>query len=89
VVKTGNFVYRLAGEVTMQTVLACQDTLCTNFPGMAWLIPTKGWTWIQLRGVDISYVEDKIEYHCDDKDLLTTFSANPCFQGADIYMPPT
>jgi hypothetical protein len=89
VVKTGNFVYRLAGEIPLPTLLACKEQLCEPFPaGDVWIVPTKGWTWVQLRGVDVSYLEDDVDYIYKGAQLLEAFAANPCFQGADIMVPP-
>jgi hypothetical protein len=86
---TGNFVYRLAGEIPLPTLLACKDQLCEPFPpGDIWIIPTKGWTWVQLRGVDVSYLEDDVDYVYEGAQLLEAFAANPCFQGVDIMVPP-
>jgi hypothetical protein len=51
VAKTGNFVYRLAGDIPLSTILTCKEQLCEAFPeGDVWIVPTKGWTWVQLRG---------------------------------------
>jgi hypothetical protein len=89
VARTGNFVFRLAGDVPTATILACRDQLCEPFPeGEMWIVPTKGWTWVQLRGVDVAYSEDEVDYVHEGSELLASFMANPCFQGADIMVPP-
>jgi hypothetical protein len=89
VAKTGNFVYRLAGEIPLPTLLTCKEQLCEPFlAGDVWIVPTKGWTWVQLRGVDVSYLEDDVDYVYEGDQLLQAFAANPCFQGADIMVPP-
>jgi hypothetical protein len=89
VARTGNFVYRLAGDIPIATILACRDQLCEPFPpGDVWIVPTKGWTWVQLRGVDVTYTEDDVDYVFEGDQLLQAFSANPCFQGVDIMVPP-
>jgi hypothetical protein len=89
VARTGNFVYRLAGDVPTAVLLACKDQLCDPFPaGDVWIVPTRGWTWVQLRGVDVSYTEDDVDYVFEGHQLLAAFAANPCFQGADIMVPP-
>jgi hypothetical protein len=86
---TCNFVFRLAGDVPTATILACRDQLCEPFPeGEMWIVPTRGWTWVQLRGVDATYSEDDVDYVYEGDQLLTSFMANPCFQGADIMVPP-
>jgi hypothetical protein len=88
VAKTGNFVYRLVGDIPLPTLLACKEQLCEPFPeGDVWIVPTKGWTWVQLRGVDVSYLEDDVDYVYEGTQLLEAFAANPCFQGADIMVP--
>jgi hypothetical protein len=53
-----------------------------------WIVPTRGWTWVQLRGVDVTYAEDEVDYVYEGSQLLSSFMANPCFQGADIMVPP-
>jgi hypothetical protein len=88
VAKTGNFVYRLVGDLSTEAILACKDALCSHFPGDSWIVPTKGWTWIQLRGVDYSYIEDDTEFLYDAEHLLKVLTANPCFQNTDIFIPP-
>jgi hypothetical protein len=86
---TGNFVYRLAGDIPLPTLLACKEQLCEPFPaGDVWIVPTKGWTWVQLRGVDVSYSEDDVDYVYEGAQLLEAFIANPCFQGVDVMVPP-
>jgi hypothetical protein len=87
--RTGNFVFRLAGEIPTATILACRDQFCAPFPaGDVWIVPTKGWTWVQLRGVDVSYTDEDVDYVFDGAQLLASFAANPCFQGVDIMVPP-
>jgi hypothetical protein len=89
VARMGNFVYRLAGDVPTAVLLACKDQLCDPFPaGDVWIVPTRGWTWVQLRGVDVSYTKDDVDYVFEGHQLLAAFAANPCFQGADIMVPP-
>ncbi|KAH9023458.1 hypothetical protein EDB84DRAFT_1617424 [Lactarius hengduanensis] len=48
--KTGNFVFVLAGDVPVEVMSSFEKWLCAPFPGSA-LVPTKGWTWAQMRGV--------------------------------------
>jgi hypothetical protein len=89
VAKLGNFVYRLVGDIPIANLLACKEQLCKPFlDGVSWIVPTKGWTWVQLRGVDVSYMEDDVQYIYKDSQLLEPFAASPCFQGADIMVPP-
>jgi hypothetical protein len=89
VAKTGNFVYRIVGELSTASILACKEQLCDPFPeGEVWIVPTKGWTWVQLWGVDVSYLEDDVQFIYKDSQLMEAFIANPCFQGVDIMVPP-
>jgi hypothetical protein len=89
--KTSNFVFQFVGElpIQIQMILLCKDSLCSHFPGEAWIIPTRGWTWVQLWGIDVLYVKDGVTYLYDGANLLKVFTANPCFQGVDILSPPT
>jgi hypothetical protein len=86
--KMGNYVFRLAGNLSPEVVHSYSPTLCSIFPGKASVVPTKGWTWIQLWGVDVEYFEDDIDYAYDEGDLLKVFRANPCFANAVIPVPP-
>ncbi|KAN0135289.1 hypothetical protein V8E53_006854, partial [Lactarius tabidus] len=49
------------------------------------LIPTKGWTWIQLRQVPTEDIDGNV---WGPEDLLKQFIANPCFQDALICIAP-
>jgi hypothetical protein len=82
---TGNFVYTLGGIISPRDVVALKSILCAPFSGRTELVPTKGWTWIQLRQVP---TED--ENHCiwGPDDLLTAFRQNPCFQETLICVQP-
>ncbi|KAN0130662.1 hypothetical protein V8E53_011555 [Lactarius tabidus] len=82
---TGNFVYTLGGIISPRDVVALKSILCEPFKGRTELVPTKGWTWIQLRMVP---TED--ENHCiwGPDDLLTAFRQNPCFQETLICVQP-
>jgi hypothetical protein len=86
--KTSNFVYRLAGNLSAEVVHSFGPILCSIFPGEASIVPTRGWTWIQLRGVDVEYMEDDVGYAFDEADLLKAFRANPCFAKAALPVPP-
>ncbi|KAN0135120.1 hypothetical protein V8E53_007011, partial [Lactarius tabidus] len=82
---TGNFVYTLSGIIPPRDIVALKSILCTPFSGRTEVVPTKGWTWIQLRQVP---TED--EDHCiwGPDDLLTAFRQNPCFQDTLICVQP-
>jgi hypothetical protein len=88
VAKTGNFVFRLAGNISAEVVHSYGPILCSIFPGEASVVPTKGWTWIQLRGVDVEYMDNDVGYGFDESDLLKAFRANPCFAKAALPVPP-
>jgi hypothetical protein len=63
--KTGNFVFRFAGNLSPQVIASYRDSLCSHFPAAesACVVPTTGWTWVQFRGVDIARVEGDSEVH--------------------------
>jgi hypothetical protein len=86
--KTGNYVFRLAGNLSVESVHSYGPILCSIFPGEASIVPTRGWTWIQLRGVDVEYMEDDVGYAFDESDLLKSFQANPCFANVMLPVPP-
>ncbi|KAN0141595.1 hypothetical protein V8E53_000057 [Lactarius tabidus] len=82
---TGNFVYTLAGIIPPRDLMTLKPFLCSPFKGRTELVPTKGWTWIQLRGVPTEDVDGKV---WGPEDLLAQFVANPCFQDALICIAP-
>jgi hypothetical protein len=57
--RTGNFVFRFAGDLSPATIASYQTSLCSHFPAAesACVVPTAGWTWVQLRGVDVACIE--------------------------------
>jgi hypothetical protein len=61
--KSGNFVFRFAGNLSPQTVASYQTSLCSHFPAAehVCVVPTTGWTWVQFRGVDVAQVEGDAE----------------------------
>jgi hypothetical protein len=71
--KTGNFVFRLAGNLSAEVVHSYGPILCSIFPGEASVVPTRGWTWIQLWGIDVEYLEEDVGYGFDKADLLKSF----------------
>jgi hypothetical protein len=85
--KTGNFVFCLAGNLSPEVIHSYGPLLCSHFPGTASVVPTWGWTWIQLRGVDVEYIEDNMGFTFDEEDLLKAFQANPCFANVVIAVP--
>ncbi|KAN0135503.1 hypothetical protein V8E53_006782 [Lactarius tabidus] len=82
---TGNFVYTLGGIIPPCNIVALKSILCALFSGCTEVVPTKGWTWIQLCQVPTE--DDK---HCiwGPDDLLTAFRQNPCFQDTLICVQP-
>ncbi|KAN0132477.1 hypothetical protein V8E53_009736 [Lactarius tabidus] len=82
---TGNFVYTLAGIIPPRDLMGLKPFLCSPFKGRTELVPTKGWTWIQLRQVPTEDVDGKV---WGPDDLLKQFIANPCFQDALICIAP-
>jgi hypothetical protein len=79
--KTGNFVFRFAGDLPAQVIASYRDSLCSHFPAAdsACVVPTMGWTWVQFRGVDTTRVEGDSEFIHSSEDLMTALRANPCF----------
>jgi hypothetical protein len=59
--------------------------LCQPFKGHTELVPTKGWTWIQLWQVPTEDLDGCI---WGPDDLIKQFIANPCFQDALICIAP-
>ncbi|KAF8259364.1 hypothetical protein EI94DRAFT_1813453 [Lactarius quietus] len=66
--RTGNFVYTIAGNASVTVLMSFKKWLCQPFLGSE-LVPTRGWTWAQLRGVPTSDEEGTI---WDGDVLLTT-----------------
>jgi hypothetical protein len=88
VAKTSNFIFRLAGNISAEVVHSFGPILCSIFPGEASVVPTRGWTWIQLHGVDVEFMDNDVGYGFDESDLLKAFRANPCFAKAVLPVPP-
>jgi hypothetical protein len=88
--KTGNFVFRFAGNIPPLIVSSYQASLCSHFPAAesACVVPTTGWTWVQLRGVDVARVEGDTEVVYNGEELLRALWANPCFSNAIICAKP-
>ncbi|KAN0136211.1 hypothetical protein V8E53_006071 [Lactarius tabidus] len=82
---TGNFVYTLAGIIPPRDLMALKPFLCSPFKGRSELVPTKGWTWIQLRQVPTEDIDGNV---WGPEDLLKQFISNPCFQDALICIAP-
>jgi hypothetical protein len=82
---TGNFVYTIAGIIPPCDLMTLKPYLCRPFKGHTELVPTKGWTWIQLQQVPTEDLDGCI---WGPNDLLNQFIANPCFQDALICIAP-
>jgi hypothetical protein len=79
--KTGNFVFRFAGNLSLQIIALYQESLCSHFLAAesACVVPTTGWTWVQFQGVDIARVNGDSEFVYTSEELSTALRANPCF----------
>ncbi|KAH9034112.1 hypothetical protein EDB85DRAFT_1889973 [Lactarius pseudohatsudake] len=82
--KTGNFVYTLAGDVSIPAMVSYKKWLCGPFPG-AQIAPTAGWVWAHLRGVP-TRDEDEVLY--TGEDLLKEVQTNEMFAEAMYTATP-
>ncbi|KAN0135979.1 hypothetical protein V8E53_006140 [Lactarius tabidus] len=82
---TGNFVFTIAGIIPPCDLMAIKPYLCCPFKGRTELVPTKGWTWIQLCMVPMEDLDGCV---WGPEDLLSQFIANPCFQDTLICIAP-
>jgi hypothetical protein len=88
--KTGNFVFRFAGDLSPHIIASYQESLCSHFPASesACVVPTTGWTWVQFRGVDVTRCEGDSEIIYTSEELYTAVRANPCFSDTTFCVPP-
>jgi hypothetical protein len=88
--KSGNFVFRFAGNLSPQIIASYRDSLCSHFPAAesACVVPTTGWTWVQFRGVDVARVEGDNEFIYSPEELRTALRANPCFSEVTFCAQP-
>jgi hypothetical protein len=88
--KSGNFVFRFAGNLSPQVIASYRDSLCSHFPAAesACVVPTTGWTWVQFRGVDIARVEGDSEIIYSSEELERALRANPCFNNVIFCAKP-
>jgi hypothetical protein len=88
--KTGNFVFRFAGDLSPQIINSYQESLCSHFPTSesACIVPTTGWTWVQFRGVDIARREGDSDIIYTSEELTTAIRANPCFNHTTFCVRP-
>jgi hypothetical protein len=88
--KTGNFVFRFAGNLSPQIISSYQTSLCSHFPASesACVVPTTGWTWVQFRGVDVARREGDAEFVYSSDELHTAVRANPCFATTTFCVRP-
>jgi hypothetical protein len=88
--KSGNFVFRFAGNISPQVISSYQNSLCSHFPASesACVVPTTGWTWVQFRGVDVARREGDSEIVYSADELHTAIRANPCFSDTTFCVRP-
>jgi hypothetical protein len=88
--KSGNFIFRFAGNLSPQIISSYQTSLCSHFPASesACVVPTTGWTWVQFRGVDIAHQEGDSEIIYTSDELHTAIRANPCFNDTIFCVRP-
>lgn len=82
--KTGNFIFILAGDVPNDLLYSYKKWLCAPFPGSD-IVPNKGWTWAQLRGVPTMNAERCVQ---EAQDLLREARTNAVINCAFICVPP-
>ncbi|KAH9010856.1 hypothetical protein EDB85DRAFT_2160630 [Lactarius pseudohatsudake] len=82
--KTGNFVYTLAGDVSIPAMVSYKKWLCGPFPD-AQIPPTAGWVWAHLRGVP-TRDEDRVLY--TGEELLKEVQSNEMFAEAMYTATP-
>ncbi len=82
--KTGNFIFVVAGDVPIDILCSYKKWLCSPFPGSD-LVPNKGWTWAQLRGVPTT---DEHGHIWEEPALLKEARTNHTFYDAFICSPP-
>jgi hypothetical protein len=88
--KSGNFVFRFAGNLAPQIITSYRDSLCSHFPAAesTCVVPTTGWTWVQFRGVNNVRVEGDSEFIYSPEELMTALRANPCFNDVTFCAKP-
>jgi hypothetical protein len=88
--KSGNFVFRFAGNLSPQIISSYQTSLCSHFPASesACVVPTTGWTWVQFRGVDVAHREGDAGIVYTSDELHTAIRANPCFNDTIFCVRP-
>jgi hypothetical protein len=88
--KSGNFVFRFAGNLSPQIINSYQNSLCSHFPAAesACVVPTAGWTWVQFRGVDVAHRDEGSEIIYTSDELHTAIRANPCFNDTIFCVRP-
>jgi hypothetical protein len=88
--KSGNFVFRFAGNLSPRIISSYQTSLCSHFPASesACVVPTTGWTWVQFRGVDVAHRDGESEIVYTSDELHTAIRANPCFNDTTFCVRP-
>ncbi|KAH8996934.1 hypothetical protein EDB86DRAFT_2828973 [Lactarius hatsudake] len=82
--RTGNFIYVVAGKLSMAQILPYQEFLCAPFPGAS-LVPAEGWFWAQLRGV-VTHNEDGTLWTEDE--LEAELRLHPAFESVPFIVKP-
>ena len=75
----------ISGDVAPEMLDSLCDCLCEPFPGRSTIVPVSGWTWAQLHMVP-NVDADGVIY--DTTQLLHALTANPCFKGVLLPVPP-
>jgi hypothetical protein len=90
VARTSNFIFRFVGNISPAIIASYQTSLCSHFPAAesACVVPTTGWTWVQLRGMDTTLFDGESGTIYTGSQLLEAFRANPCFNQVDICIKP-
>jgi hypothetical protein len=88
--RSGNFVFRFAGNLSPQIINLYQESLCSHLPAAesTCVVPTAGWTWVQLRGVDVARMEGNSGIIYNGAKLLMALRTNPCFNDIMICVKP-
>jgi hypothetical protein len=88
--KSGNFVFRFAGNLSPLIISSYQTSLCSHFPASesACVVPTTGWTWVQFRGVDVAHRKGDSETVYTSDELHTAIRANPWFNDTIFCVRP-
>ncbi|KAH9029616.1 hypothetical protein EDB85DRAFT_2147244 [Lactarius pseudohatsudake] len=82
--RTGNFVYVIAGKLSMAQIGPYADLLCAPFPGSS-LVPSEGWAWGQLRGV---MTHNEAGEFFSEEELEAELRLHPAFEHVQFIVAP-